>query len=1279
MTTTLTILPDIGGRFLVQDWGDGGAVKTIDVSVVKPEPFTITITKADRAGGKSNKDIIREKLKELVEESIEVGMAKDINVMIEETIDSPPVKILREQDWMTAIKQRGHNSFQVVKIQKGDKSFNTRSFGKERVFKLSPADLVYDNTKYFEPDRDSLLKLKTGEEASCAFQYINQKFGKRKGFIKKAKNFETIKKLSTTDPPQFRNWITQYQKEYNLEALGLETQHAVVEVESFETELYNLDVLDIKHDTWTDDELYNSMSVIDIVRWCMWTGVSCYVIDYDGHYYLSYNHGQLSKNYTDGSNSKKFSIVLKVQNNHAYFVDDKNLKLSVSVGLTKYNMEDFEDVGAIRQEDSDSATGIPVKRVDEEEEDYITRLGEFIKEYRNDIYISPYFKVKELLSSGKISLDEQTCYQLRITDPSDYEKTREEIAERLYKRNPPPLPKDFLRDENKTYYLEARSLNGIVSILKHNYGISPSTMNGAYPHQIDRATYGKTKLMSRRCNVNQFADYQHQGLTYINNEYPKIGIRSLPTATTIAKEIFNKYYKDKLYWSMFNSNTKRVFFDAEIKADNRVIKETSDKDIFSIDLKRAYTNALDGSGEIPWGVYDGICQFKKYTGGFNPTYFYLVKELSNEYPFRGGKGLKLYHGCFLRHLLSSVSIQYYIEPIRVKEADYFKKFIEECNRFDEESGGLISSKILVNNFIGTMKNADKISNYKIYETESNTTLTRAFYSGSIVSNIDKNTDWNNDYRLNGDEPIRLMATPINQVNIQSAQPIRLQVIDTINERLYKLYLDYKVAFGRCPLAMVRTDALYIECEDNQVWAWNDIDRVPYNKEIYDFCKDNPILCDIENICPAASWEYSKTDTTQRSPLIRANKWRDVININKSWSMTGGAKALFNLINQSGGAHLNGEAGVGKSELTNYFGERFDENRKLYHWVKLIKKLTSFQPYAELEVWRDNNPCFAMKLAPTNKATNRIGGKTLNKGLGIPVIEIDLDDDANVPTNDEDPIGYFEKKIARLIGDGYKKPCFDYICIDEISMINGYFWSILLAIKHRAPRIKFLLCGDIKRQLPPVDEEFREFGNSYLIKELAGRTQVNLNWNFRNKLEGNILWTDWSINPQRFKEVDRKELTLINLCRYNKTRKKVIGLWNDAIRGFSKILTGEEGEDDGQTEEICYTFGTPLIASKSVAELKIAKNELWKVCGFTDEEIDLVYEDRKLTLPCGEVYETFYSGYAITIHKAQGDTYADPYTIWDWEKLSKDTQLNRKLRYTAQSRSKKPEKNIYYKL
>lgn len=1291
MTTTFTVLPDVGGRFLVRDGNDGWAIKRMYLPILT-EPFTITISPQDRAG-KSNKEIIREKLREMIEVEIEVGMAQDINFLVEEEEGSPPIKILREQDWRQALRTEGRNTFQIIRMKRGGNTINTSGFGKERIFKLAPYELRYDETNYFEPDKKSMLLVdaNTEEQASCAFQYIYQRFGKVKGFIKKARDFQTIKRLSQTDPPQFRNWIAQYQKEVNLEKLGLNTQYPVIELESFEDELFKVDVMEVEKDNWTKEEEYNSMSVLDIVRWCMWAGVSCYVVDYDGHYYLSYNHGQIIKSHTDRKTNSRKSMVLKVVNNHAYFVEDPNLKISVSNTLTKYNCDDFGmDLtgGFDKDKEKDTIPEEPEDTGTEEWFDWEDKMKDWIKERRSKFYQSPYFKVKQMVQDKKFNIyDEKEWMPYSDIDPAeDLDGCLKQIAQTTYKNNPPPLPQDFLNNINTTYYLEPTSLNGIVSYIHHNFGILPDTMNGSSPHKIDRVSYGKTKLMSRRCNPNLYGENNIEDINYLYKNFPELSLNRIPTITAIAEQIFKKYYKDKKYYSMFNSNTKRAFFDGEIKADNRVVKENPNSDIFSIDLKRAYSRALVET-DVEWGVYDGISQFQYCREFKTANAFYLVEEKVDEYPLRGVEGLVLYHGCFLRRVLDKVDIKFIIRPARTKKKDYFKTFYDKCLDLDEETRGITPSKYLINNFIGSMKKQDTISNYTIKATQSDTTITRAFYTGSIVSNLDKNTKWNEDYRFGEDKKRpKLIGNPIYQKYIMSAQPIRLQIIDSVNEKLYKLYLDYKITFGRCPLVMTRTDALYIECEDDDGFEKKDNEIV--HPDITPFCENNSILCELESICPKDCWEYQKTPTTQKQVYSKRNKWETQININKPWSLNYGAKALFNIIHTGGGAMVNGEAGVGKSELVNYISNKFEKNLKLYRWVKMITKLVGFNPIGEQEDWRNSNPCYCVKLAPTNKATNRIGGKTLNRGLGIPVLE--FDDEESM----EDEVGYFEKLCVSICGGydkGRHKPCVDYILIDEDSMINGYFWSILLAIKHRAPRIKFILCGDIKRQLPPVGEEHRNFMGAYLIKELANFQQLNLNYNFRNKLKGNILWDDWSKHPERFKIDADAPMTTINLCYFNKTRKRIIGIWNDILKPLGNKLSfeteGTDGinfEDDGQTPEIYFTIGTPMISCKTIKDYGVAKNEMWNIIRFDDDNIVLEYEDRELELSREEVYKNFYSGYAITIHKSQGDTYEDKYTIWDWLRLSKREEsgirnrFNRKLRYVAQSRSKKPEKNILYK-
>jgi len=118
-------------------------------------------------------------------------------------------------------------------------------------------------------------------------------------------------------------------------------------------------------------------------------------------------------------------------------------------------------------------------------------------------------------------------------------------------------------------------------------------------------------------------------------------------------------------------------------------------------------------------------------------------------------------------------------------------------------------------------------------------------------------------------------------------------------------------------------------------------------------------------------------------------------------------------------------------------------------------------------------------------------------------------------------------------------------------------------------------------------------------------------------------------------------------------------------------------------------GVPLIARKSMTIRKksadgkekkqiIAKNEIWKVKS-VGEEIVLEYKDREESFTQEEIRKKWLSAFCITIHKSQGDTYRDEYTIWDWDRISKRRDLQaKKLRYTAVSRSVDYERLVKFK-
>lgn len=1333
---TYTVIPYLMGRFKVADYSPPYSEYFLDVPLRSSDPLDIVVPAGTRVVDRPN--YIKQQLKDLVEDAIEVAIKNDINILIEEEENSPPIKILREQpvDVREAVGKTSY--FQVVRIN--NQAVGGR-FGKERVFKKAPPSLVYDRTKYFEPDKRNLLKLPCGEEASCGFQYLHQKYKDHKDFKKYAKDFLTIKKWSCSQPPQYDNWIKLYEREFNVEKLGLKVQEEL-NIEPFETELYKLKTIDLGKEKWSEKKLFNSMEVLDIIRWCMWAKLNCYVIDYDGSYYLSYDHNLIVSSHTDKPQRARGSVVVKVVNNHAYFVEDCDIKRSVGKDLQRWKVEEF-DKGEEKQiiQKQEEKIGCPHRKDGETDEDYEKRYDEWRKELEeqreNKLWLSPQYRNIEGLDWRGNIPDNPTA--------EDWVECKKDLIN--FKHYPPLSPEELTDDTGRIIYLAVPNLNGLVNWLATWRDKHPTTMNGLSAHSIDRATYGKNIILSKKCYPYQKIPPQ-EVIERIRKDFIDLPSTKLPTPTQLSNEIFKKLKTNPYqHYSYFNSNTRRAFIDSEIKADNRVVKGRVDRDwVFSLDLSKAYTNALK-SMDLEWNVYDCINQFEKYDGNFNPNYFYLVEQLKNEYPLRDiNKGLVLYHGCFLRHLLGKglVIIKYVIKPVRTLPCDYFKDFVDFVIDYCEDTDGLdksINFKVLLNNFVGSMKKADKIVQYKIHKTESVDTLTRAWSNGGIVSTL------NNKYsgeRYEGDKINYIISNPCEEFNIQSANPIRLQVIEKINEAIlsihstYKtwLYINHKLFnyvnslamrkvrkkvlnkksiipkkknnFDLEPkLCLSKTDALYFEipipddCMDSDIsvrgaggWGW--VQRPRDFRESYrnenQVSKFWKLMRYVEKSCPyptkyegtisRSKWEFKKYKP-QGVVYYQVNRWKQLLTIDKYWTKEIGGKLLLNLALMNGGAWFEGMGGVGKTELLKQLDLIVERNRIKYKWKKaIVKETNKITWFGELEEWRKTNPCYVVKLAPTNKACNLIGGKTLNKGLGIPVMSIDEDE------IEDDGINYFDTIISRLAGDGYSKPCYDAILIDEISMINGMMWSLLLYIKRRIPRITFILCGDIKRQLPPVCEQDRNFYNAYAIKELVEFQKIKLIYNFRSGLQGDILWDDWSVNWERFEVVPKySNITQTNISYTNKTRKEVINLIQDNLTILNPVVIKAvdyiKDEDssyindvDKQTQELKLIVGTPLIANRSDKEQGIAKNQLFTVLNI-DEDITLKSGDEEFIFTKEEIFWGFFSAYCITIHKAQGETFKDRYTIWDWDKIPKN-YYGRRLRYTAQSRSSDPENNIVYK-
>ena len=107
--------------------------------------------------------------------------------------------------------------------------------------------------------------------------------------------------------------------------------------------------------------------------------------------------------------------------------------------------------------------------------------------------------------------------------------------------------------------------------------------------------------------------------------------------------------------------------------------------------------------------------------------------------------------------------------------------------------------------------------------------------------------------------------------------------------------------------------------------------------------------------------------------------------------------------------------------------------------------------------------------------------------------------------------------------------------------------------------------------------------------------------------------------------------------------------------------------DPNSQDVRLCTGMPVIARKNSKILHIYNNETFKIKEIKRKEGDkgeITVEDegREHTVPINEFTRIFNVAYCITVHRAQGQTIDEPYTIHEFN------QYDERLKYVALSRA-----------
>lgn len=310
--------------------------------------------------------------------------------------------------------------------------------------------------------------------------------------------------------------------------------------------------------------------------------------------------------------------------------------------------------------------------------------------------------------------------------------------------------------------------------------------------------------------------------------------------------------------------------------------------------------------------------------------------------------------------------------------------------------------------------------------------------------------------------------------------------------------------------------------------------------------------------------------------------------------------------------INGRAGVGKTYFVNELITLIKESGKKYE-------------------------C----LAPTNKSARLINGITLDS-LNYKSIF------------NNDSIVRWAKSI-------------DYLVVDEISMVKEKFYRLLTNIKKINPRIIFYICGDFD-QLEPVNDTWNgDYENSAVLKDLCQRNKLVLTQCRRSdEVLFNLCKNLHLVNLDEF-SITRE--TNLNVAFTHETRKKVNHscMMRNLQSSNSEPISIPADENNPKTQDIHLIRGMPIICHRTNKKIEILNSDRFVITSINNKTIEFTNELRiekeqdPIRLELKDFNKYFYLAYCITVHASQGETFKEPYTIYDWSRMSK------KGKYVALSR------------
>jgi len=692
----------------------------------------------------------------------------------------------------------------------------------------------------------------------------------------------------------------------------------------------------------------------------------------------------------------------------------------------------------------------------------------------------------------------------------------------------------------------------------------------------------------------------------------------------------NKFIEIKETESSYNFRVQNIMtsdLNRPLAFVKTVDEPDQDKKLFSIDINKCRTEILLNS-VYNWPVYTVMDDVEIYNKSIhNNAGLYYIEQDENIFPLRGNGwySLPMVKYCIKNNIITHSNIKYTIQASINLPNNYFVEFVNMIKSTEPSN-----YKFAINSFIGSLKpNQTKNKKWSILcITRSKEEASEYFlkYNGKFIESFQMDN-----------QTFYKVYKEIENTKTETEAPIYNQILDLEAIELHKLsqliennggnIIDLKTD---CVVCTFLNDVFPFELSENNLTNYLYSQTKNYKYKIEN--KEDHRLKIKKN--------SNKLFKTIYEPLFE--KWNiktdnEIITSTNKNDFT----ELVNYILNCQSCHIDGRAGTGKSKLLK----------------DIQKELT-------------NRKLKFMTLTPTNKSACIVNGQTLHK--------------------------FFSETNTKK---AFNKLNLDYIIIDEISMMSEIFYKYLITLSNAKPNIKFIISGDFKQLEPVNDRVICNYKESRALFELCSGFRVELMQCRRadDKLY-NLLKNVNTINTSIFTD----KLNKINLAYTNKKCQQINKIFMTKNKESNSLYLNKL-PNNKKSQDVIISSNMPIIAKINKKSLHIVNNDNYIIKSYDQENIivrkqtpsiqaedktkllneklekakkqkksiteikqqiednnKLIYNEIKI--PVNEFQSLFMPAYCITIHKSQGITINEDYTVHEWEKLDE------RLKYVALSRA-----------